>query len=185
MSDDIIQFTVPKVTFKTRVKDESVKGENPYIWKDVECRELFKDKKSLVVALPGAFTPTCTTKQLPGFEKKYDEFKSLGVDEIYCLSVNDAFVMHKWAESLNVEKVKMLPDGNAHFTRQMGMLVEKQNLGFGLRSWRYVALINNNAITTLWIEEGIEDNKEEDPYEISTPENILNWFKQQKISTEV
>ena len=86
---------------------------------------------------------------------------------------------------LEIYKLKMLPDGNAHFTRQMGMLVEKNNLGFGLRSWRYVALINNNAITTLWIEEGIEDNKEEDPYEISTPENILNWFKQQKISTEV
>tara|TARA_Y100000592_G_scaffold73351_1_gene114181 strand:+ start:765 stop:1325 length:561 start_codon:yes stop_codon:yes gene_type:complete len=183
--DKDIQFTVPKVTFKTRVKDETIEGENPYKWQDVECRELFKNKKCLVVALPGAFTPTCTTKQLPGFEEKYDEFKKLGVDEIYCLSVNDAFVMHKWAESLNIKKVKMLPDGNGHFTRQMGMLVEKQNLGFGLRSWRYVALINNNAITTLWIENGIEDNKEGDPYEISTPQNILNWFIQQKLRTEV
>ena len=181
--DKDIQFTVPKVTFKTRVKDETIEGENPYKWQDVECRELFKNKKCLVVALPGAFTPTCTTKQLPGFEEKYDEFKKLGVDEIYCLSVNDAFVMHKWAESLNIKKVKMLPDGNGHFTRQMGMLVEKQNLGFGLR--RYVALINNNAITTLWIENGIEDNKEGDPYEISTPQNILNWFIQQKLRTEV
>ena len=134
MSENIIEFTIPDVVFKTRVRDESVEGENPYKWKDVNSRELFKGKKSLVVALPGAFTPTCTSKQLPGFEDKYDEFKEQGIDEIYCVSVNDAFVMHKWAESLNVKKVKMLPDGNADLTRQMGMLVKKENLGFGLRS---------------------------------------------------
>ena len=86
------------------------------------------------------YTPTCTSKQLPGFEKLYDEFKEQGINEIYCLSVNDAFVMYNWAKFLDIKNVKMLPDGNADFTRQMGMLVEKRNLGFGLRSWRYVAL---------------------------------------------
>lgn len=181
MSEKDIEFTIPDVVFKTRVKDESVEGENPYKWKDVNSRELFKDKKSLVVALPGAFTPTCTSKQLPGYEEKYQDFIDEGIDEIYCLSVNDAFVMHKWAESLNIKKVKMLPDGNAELTRQMGMLVKKENLGFGMRSWRYAMIIDNNTIKVMWIEEGIKDNKEGDPYKISEPQNVLNWIKQNKI----
>ena len=88
--------------------------------------------------------------------------------------------MYNWAKFLDIKNVKMLPDGNADFTRQMGMLVEKRNLGFGLRSWRYVALIENSAIKTMWIEDGIKDNKEDDPYKISTPENVMNWLKQNK-----
>ena len=177
MSEKEIEFHVPDVIFKTRVKNEE---KDSFEWKDVSCREMFKGKKSLVVALPGAYTPTCTSKQLPGFEKLYDEFKKHGIDEIYCLSVNDAFVMYNWAKSLDVKNVKMLPDGNADFTRQMGMLVEKKNLGFGLRSWRYVALIENSAINTMWIENGIKDNMEDDPYKISTPENVINWVKKIK-----
>lgn len=177
MSEKIIEFYVPDVIFKTRVKNKET---DSFEWKDVSSREMFKGKKSLVVALPGAYTPTCTSKQLPGFEKLYDEFKKHGIDEIYCLSVNDAFVMYNWAKSLDVKNVKMLPDGNADFTRQMGMLVEKKNLGFGLRSWRYVALIEDSAIKTMWIENGIKDNMEDDPYKISTPENVLNWVKQIK-----
>ena len=169
-------WEIPNVDFKMRENGE---------WRTRNSDEFFNGKKVILFSLPGAFTPTCSEFQLPGYEANYEKFKEAGIDEIYCISVNDAFVMNAWAKDQNIEKVKMLPDGSGKFTRGMGMLVEKNNLGFGLRSWRYVALINNNAITTLWIEEGIEDNKEEDPYEISTPENILNWFKQQKISTEV
>jgi peroxiredoxin len=177
MSENIIEFTIPDITFKTRVKDE----EGNFDWKDVNSRELFKGKKSLVVALPGAFTPTCTSKQLPGYEEKYNEFKEQGVDEIYCLSVNDAFVMHNWGKSLGIKNVKMLPDGNADMTRQMGMLVKKENLGFGKRSWRYAMLIDNITIKVMWIEQNIVDNAEDDPYVITEPDNVLNWLKQNKI----
>ena len=177
MSENIIEFTIPDITFKTRVKDE----EGNFNWKDVNSRELFKGKKSLVVALPGAITPTCTSKQLPGYEEKYNEFKEQGVDEIYCLSVNDAFVMHNWGKSLGIKNVKMLPDGNADMTRQMGMLVKKENLGFGKRSWRYAMLIDNITIKVMWIEQNIVDNAEDDPYVITEPDNVLNWLKQNKI----
>ncbi len=181
MSESKIEFTIPDITFKTRVKDESIEGENQYKWKDVNSRELFKGKKSLVIALPGAFTPTCTSKQLPGYEEKYSEFKEQGIDEVYCLSVNDAFVMHNWGKSLGIKNVKMLPDGNADMTRQMGMLVKKENLGFGKRSWRYAMLIDNITIKVMWIEQNIVDNAEDDPYVLTEPDNVLNWIKQNKI----
>tara|TARA_Y100000992_G_scaffold289493_1_gene244107 strand:+ start:578 stop:1126 length:549 start_codon:yes stop_codon:yes gene_type:complete len=173
MSETEIEFHVPNTIFKTRVKNEKT---DSFEWEDVQSRQLFKNKKSLVICLPGAFTPTCTSKQLPGFEKMYDEFKEHGIDDIYCLSVNDAFVMYNWGKSLDIKKIKMLPDGNGDYTRQMGMLVKKENLGFGMRSWRYVALIDDSVIKTLWIEVGMHDNREDDPYEVTTPENIINWF---------
>ena len=97
-------------------------------------------------SLPGAFTPTCSTFQLPGFEKLYEQFKSFGIDEIYCLSVNDAFVMNAWAKNQDLKNVKVIPDGSGEFTRLMGMLVKKDNLGFGMRSWRYAALVNDCII---------------------------------------
>jgi len=111
---------VPAVTFKTRVRDDSVGGPNPFRWQDVTSNALFKGRKIVVVALPGAFTPTCSSTRLPGFEAKYEEFRNLGVDESYCLSVNDAFVMFQWARHMGIEKVKMLPDGSADFTRRIG-----------------------------------------------------------------
>ncbi len=137
-------------------------------------QELFQEKRVIVFGLPGAFTPTCSTKQLPGFEEMYDQFKEKGIDEIYCVSVNDGFVMRAWAKEHTCgDKVKCLADGNGVFTRQMGMLVEKNNLGFGMRSWRYAAVINNGIVEQMFAEEGLEDNHGEDPYEVSTPENIL------------
>ena len=132
---------VPEVVFKTRVRDESVEGENPFRWQDVSSEEVFSGKTIVIVALPGAFTPTCSSTHLPGFEQKYQELKDLGVDEVYCLSVNDAFSMFQWGKNLGVEKVKLLPDGNGDFTRGMGMLVKKENLGFGDRSWRYAMVV--------------------------------------------
>ncbi|MEK7505833.1 MAG: peroxiredoxin, partial [Patescibacteria group bacterium] len=128
---------VPSVVFKTRVRDESVGGDNPYRWQNVSSEELFKGKKVVVFALPGAFTPTCSSTHLPGYESSYEAIKALGVDEIYCLSVNDAFVMNQWGKHQNVSKVKLIPDGSCLFTNGLGMLVKKDDLGFGERSWRY------------------------------------------------
>lgn len=168
---------VPQVTFKTRVRDESVEGPNPFRWQDLSTDEIFKGKKVVVFALPGAFTPTCSSTHAPGYEKNYDEIKNLGVDEIICLSVNDAFVMFQWKKNLNMEKVFMLPDGNADFTRGMGMLVKKENLGFGDRSWRYSMLVEDGVIKKMFIEDGFSDNCETDPFEVSGADTMLNYLK--------
>ncbi|MGZ8238962.1 MAG: redoxin family protein, partial [Methylobacter sp.] len=129
--------TVPDVVFKTRVRDESVGGDNPFRWQDVSTDDIFKGKKVVVFSLPGAFTPTCSSQHLPGYDAKYQQLIDLGIDEVYCVSVNDAFVMYQWAKHLGIKHVKMLPDGNGDFTRALNMLVKKENLGFGSRSWRY------------------------------------------------
>ena len=168
----------PEVTFKTRVRDESVDGPNPFRWQDVTSSDIFKGKKVVLFALPGAFTPTCSSTHLPRFEALYDEFKALGIDEIYCLSVNDAFVMYQWGQHQGVEKVKLLPDGSGEFTRKMGMLVHKDNLGFGMRSWRYSALIDNGEIKKLFSEAGYSDNCESDPFEVSDADTMLNFVKE-------
>src|SRR3989338_8925266 len=158
---------IPAVVFKTRVRDESVGGENPFRWQDVSSEEIFKGKKIVLFSLPGAFTPTCSSTHLPGYEAKYDEIKSLGVDEIYCISVNDAFVMFQWAKNLGIEKVKMMPDGSALFTEGMGMLVKKDNLGFGDRSWRYSMYVVDGIIQKMFIEPSFGDNCPTDPFEVS------------------
>ena len=136
MTEDKLPKQVPQVTFKTRVRDESIGGDNPYRWQDVTTDEIFKGKKVVLFSLPGAFTPVCSNNQLPGYEENYEKFKELGIDEVICLAVNDAFVMHNWAKSQAIRKVKMLPDGSGSFTEGMGMLVKKDNVGYGRRSWR-------------------------------------------------
>jgi peroxiredoxin len=171
---------VPNVVFKTRVRDESVGGENPYRWQDVTSDEVFKGKKIVLFGLPGAFTPTCDSTHLPGHEKKYDEFKALGVDEVYCLSVNDAFVMKQWADKLGVTKVKLLPDGNADFTRGMGMLVKKNNLGFGERSWRYSMYVVDGEIKKVFAEADIQHDCPTDPFEVSDADTMLAYLKGSK-----
>lgn len=171
---------VPQVVFKTRVRDESVGGDNPYRWQDLSTDDVFKGKKVVVFALPGAFTPTCSSTHAPGYEEHYDEFKALGVDEVICLSVNDAFVMKQWADKLGVKKVFMLPDGNASFTRAMGMLVAKENLGFGDRSWRYSMFVNDGTIEKMFIEPGFENNCSTDPFEVSDAVTMLNYLKEAK-----
>ncbi len=172
---------VPYTNFKTRIGDTDAVGGCTFIggeWKDKDTAEIFDNKKVVVFALPGAFTPTCSSQQLPGYEEKYDEIKALGIDEVYCLSVNDAFVMNAWAKNQNLKSVEVIPDGSAEFTRKMGMLVKKDNLGFGLRSWRYAALIDNKIIKKLWVEDGFGDNTLEDSYGKSSPENILKDLTQ-------
>lgn len=171
---------VPEVTFKTRVRDESIGGENPYRWQDVTTSELFGGKKVVVFALPGAFTPTCDSTHLPGYEKAYEQFKGLGIDEVYCLSVNDAFVMNKWGQSQNVKNVKLIPDGSGLFTKGMGMLVKKDNLGFGERSWRYSMYVEDGEIKELFAEPGFSNDCPTDPFELSDAGTMLAYLKEDK-----
>ena len=172
-----MQNSVPEVTFKTRVRDESLGGDNPFRWQDLSSDDIFKGRKVVVFALPGAFTPTCSSTHLPGYEKHYEELKELGIDEVYCLSVNDAFSMYQWGKQLGAEKVKMLPDGNAHFTKGMDMLVKKENLGFGDRSWRYSMLVNDGKIEKIFTEPGKMDNCPEDPFTCSDADTMLAYLK--------
>ena len=141
-----MRTTVPLATFRTRVRNEALGGPNPYEWRDLTTEEVFGGKNVVLFSLPGAFTPTCSSSHLPRYEELYDEFKALGVDAIVCLSVNDAFVMFQWGRSQNASKVFLLPDGNGEFTRKMGMLVDKSNLGFGMRSWRYSMYVEDGKI---------------------------------------
>jgi len=169
-------FTLPDVTFKTRVRDEAVGGPNPFRWEDSTTSDFFAGKRVVLFSLPGAFTPTCSTYQLPGFENGFADFAEQGIDDIYCLSVNDSFVMNQWAKAQDLKNVKVIPDGSGEFTRRMGMLVRKDNLGFGLRSWRYAAIVNNGVIEAWFEEPGLEDNHGDDPYGVSSPETVLNWL---------
>ena len=166
---------IPEVTFKTRVKF----GEN-YEWQDLTTSEIFDGKKVIVLALPGAFTPTCSSTHLPGFEVNFDEFKALGIDAIYCLSVNDTFVMNAWSKDQNLANIKMLPDGNGELTEKLGMLVDKSNIGFGKRSWRYSFYAENGTIKKAFIEDGFSDNMESDPFEVSNAETMLDYLQDLK-----
>ena len=161
-------YQVPQVEFVFRENGEFVNR---------TTADLFDGKRVVILSLPGAFTPTCSAYQLPGFEEKYEDFAALGIDAIYCVSVNDVFVMNAWAQDQNIEKVKLIPDGNAYFTRSMGMLVNKSNLGFGDRSWRYAAVVDNGVIQKLFVEDGQRDNADTDPYEATTPEAVFEYVK--------
>ena len=163
----------PNVTFKTRVRDESIAGDNPFRWQDTTSADYFAGKRVVLFSLPGAFTPTCSTFQLPDFEKLFPDLQTAGIDSIYCISVNDAFVMNAWGKAKGIENIGLIPDGSGKFTRCMGMLVEKDNLGFGDRSWRYAAIINDGIVEAWFEEPGFEDNCETDPYGESSPQNIL------------
>lgn len=168
---------VPSVIFRTRVRDESVGGDNPYRWQDVPSDDLFKGKNVVLFALPGAFTPTCSSTHLPGYEAAYEEIKGQGVDEVYCLSVNDAFVMNQWGKHQKAEKVKLIPDGSGQFTKEMGMLVKKDNLGFGERSWRYSFYSEDGIIKKAFVEEGFGNDCPTDPFEVSDAKTMLDYLK--------
>lgn len=168
---------VPQVIFKTHTHDKKICGDKDFAWIDLSTDEVFKGKKIVLFALPGAFTPTCSSQHLPGYETGYDEFKKLGVDEVICLSVNDAFVMNAWQEDQGVKKVMMLPDGTGEFTKAMGMLVKKNNLGFGERSWRYSMYVEDGEIKKIFVEPGLTHNCKDDPYEVSGSETMLEYLK--------
>jgi peroxiredoxin len=179
----VIDRQIPDVTLKTRVRDESIGGDNPFRWQDLDVREEFAGKKVIVFSLPGAFTPTCSNEQCPNFERLADEFKELGYDGVYCVAVNDAFVMYQWAQKLGLKKIKLLPDGSGNFTRRMGMLINKDHLGFGLRSWRYAMVVDDNTITHWFEEPGINDvGADQDPYGETMPEKIYELLQSELAS---
>ena len=172
-----------KTVFKFRIGDEATMldvGGCAFIdgkWKDVTPDSLFKDKKVVIFGLPGAFTPTCSSQQMPAYEALYDKFKNLGIDEVYCVSVNDSFVMNAWARALRLERVKLIPDGSGEFTKSLGMLVNKPAQGFGLRSWRYSAYVDDREIVKFFEEPGLNElSADDDPYEVSDPETMLKFL---------
>jgi peroxiredoxin len=170
-------FKLPQVNFKTRIRDESIGGDNPYRWENKTTADYFGGKRVVLFSLPGAFTPTCSTYQLPGFEENYDNIRNMDIDEVYCMSVNDAFVMNAWAKAQVIQNVKCIPDGSGNMTRFLGMLIGKNHLGFGLRSWRFMCIVNDGVVEQWWQEPGINnDGADDDPYEQSTPENCLQYL---------
>jgi len=158
----------PEVLLRDRVGGEFV---------DVNTHELFANKRIVIFGLPGAFTPTCSTKQLPGFEKLYHDFRNHGIDEVYCHSVNDSFVMKAWFESLGIQYVKPLADGSGHLSAMLNTLVTKVNCGFGLRTWRYAGIVDNLQIEIWREEDGKKDEHPEDPFEVSGAEDLLKYVK--------
>ena len=162
---------IPYTNFKTRIAGT---------WQDLDTETIFNDKKIIIFSLPGAFTPTCSSTHLPGYESKYDKLLQY-VDEVYCISVNDAFVMNAWAKDLNVENVKMLPDGSGVFTEGMQMLVNKDHLGFGKRSWRYSMFVDNKQIIKQFTEFGKNDSgDDQDPFKVSDADTMLKYLKSYK-----
>jgi len=176
-------MNIPNCTFKTRIGDNESLGGGCAIggeWKDITTDDLFKDKKVVIFSLPGAYTPTCSSQQLPGYEEKYDELKKY-VDEVYCISVNDSFVMNAWFRDQNITKVKPIGDGEGKFTEGMDMLVNKPGQGFGMRSWRYSAIIDNCQLTKMFAEQGKNDeSSDNDPFLISDVDTILKYLQETK-----
>ena len=154
---------VPNVVFRTRRNHE---------WVDVNSDEVFKGKTVVVFALPGAFTPTCSSTHVPRYNQLAPALRQAGVDEIICVSVNDAFVMNEWQSEQKASNITFLPDGNGDFSRGMGMLVEKQDLGFGERSWRYAMLVKDGVIEKMFI----EPDQPGDPFEVSDADTMLAYI---------
>ena len=154
---------VPQVTFRTR---------DDHQWVDVTTDDIFKGKTVIVFSLPGAFTPTCSSSHVPRFDQLASRFKALGVDDIVCVSVNDAFVMNEWKISQRVRNIRFLPDGNGAFTAGMGMLVGKEDLGFGKRSWRYSMLVRDGIVEKMFV----EPQQPGDPYGVSDADTMLDYL---------
>lgn len=154
---------VPSVTFRTRTNDQ---------WVDVTTDDLFAGKTVVVFSLPGAYTPTCSSTHVPGYNELAGVLKENGVDDIICMSVNDTFVMNEWKKTQEADKITFIPDGNGEFTEQMGMLVDKESLGFGKRSWRYSMLVTDGVIKKMFIEPEVEG----DPFEVSDAETMLKYI---------
>ena len=159
---------VPYVTFRTRRNNQ---------WVDLTTDDLFGGQTVVVFSLPGAFTPTCSSTHVPGYNQLAKVFKDNGVDDIICISVNDAFVMDEWAKAQEASNITMIPDGNGEFSAGMGMLVDKADLGFGKRSWRYSMLVKNGTIEKMFI----EPEEPGDPFKVSDAETMLNYINPQAV----
>ena len=166
--------TTPNVTFKTRIQIDEAPG---FAWKDMLTSEMFTGRRVVLVALPGAFTPTCSSTHLPGYEAAYNDIRDLDIDEVYCISVNDSFVMNAWFSSLGINDVKPIADGNGHFTRHMGMLVKKEAVDFGYRSQRYSMVVDRGRVEMIFVEDGKEDNFAGDPFDVSDSTSMLNYLE--------
>ena len=162
---------VPAVTFQAR-DDEG--------WVELNTDQLFKGKRVVVFALPGAFTPTCSATHLPRYEKLTPVFRANGIDDVLCVSVNDGFIMQAWGRDQGISDVRLLPDGNGDFTREMGMLVKKQDLGFGDRSWRYSMLVDNGVIEKMFI----EPDQPGDPFGVSDADTMLRYINADAVIPE-
>jgi peroxiredoxin len=173
----VIFDRVPDSIFYTRVRNESLGGPNPFEWKELTSNDVFSGRNIVLFAVPGAFTPACSETHLPGFDAAYDDFRALGVDEVICLSVNDAFVMFQWAKASGANKVFMLPDGNGDFSRKMGMLVERKTTGMGMRSWRYSMHVIDGKIRKVFSEDGYGDNPAGVPVAVSDAGTMLDYLK--------
>lgn len=180
LKDGLMTFpqTIPDTVFHTRIRNAGLAGPNPYEWKDVSSRGIFEGRNIVLFALPGAFTPACSDDHLPGYEEACGDFHSLGVDEVICLSVNDAFVMFQWAAAQQIEKVRMLPDGNGDFSRAMGMLISRSNHGMGRRSWRYSMYVEDRQILKVFAEPGFQDNPAGVPLQASDAQTMLDYLRQ-------
>jgi len=154
---------VPEATFRVYQDNQ---------WKDVTTADVFENRRVIVFSLPGAFTPTCSSAHVPRFNQLASSFAKHGIDDIVCLSVNDTFVMNEWSADQHAENVTFLPDGNGEFTQGMGLLVDKADLGFGKRSWRYSMLVNNGTIEKMFIEPEVPG----DPFEVSDADTMLNYL---------
>lgn len=163
---------VPNVTFRTRKNNE---------WVDVTSDNLFKGKTVIVFSLPGAYTPTCSSTHLPGYNELAKAFKENGVDEIICMSVNDTFVMNEWAKFQEADNITVIPDGNGEFTKGMGMLVDKSDLGFGQRSWRYSMLVKDGVIEKMFI----EPEEPGDPFKVSDAETMLKYINPEAVKPKL
>jgi glutaredoxin-like protein len=158
---------VPEVTFRARSDTD---------WQNLTTSDLFAGKTVIVFSLPGAFTPTCSSSHVPRFNQLAPVFSKLGVDDIICMSVNDAFVMNEWKKDQAAENVTFIPDGNGEFTDGMGLLVDKEDLGFGKRSWRYSMLVRDGVIEKMFI----EPQEPGDPFEVSDADTMLSYLAPQE-----
>jgi peroxiredoxin len=169
---------LPSVTFRTRVRDASIPGDNPFRWQDRTTEDVFAGRRSILFSLPAAFSPTCSDQHVPRYEALAGSFKAQGIDQIVCVAVNDAFVMFQWGKKVGVQQVHLLPDGNGEFTRLMGMLVDRSELGMGLRSWRYSLLLDGLRIEKAFVEAGLADHAPSDPLEVSDADTMLAYLQQ-------
>uniref|UniRef100_UPI0000683582 peroxiredoxin n=1 Tax=Plasmodium falciparum TaxID=5833 RepID=UPI0000683582 len=155
---------------------------SPNDFTSIDTHELFNNKKILLISLPGAFTPTCSTKMIPGYEEEYDYFiKENNFDDIYCITNNDIYVLKSWFKSMDIKKIKYISDGNSSFTDSMNMLVDKSNFFMGMRPWRFVAIVENNILVKMFQEKDKQHNIQTDPYDISTVNNVKEFLKNNQL----
>lgn len=165
---------VPEVTFHIRAEISEAPG---FEWRKLTSRDVFSNRRVVVFAVPGCFTPTCTSTHLPGYEAAHARIAEYGIDDIYCISVNDAYTMNAWFSAQGVNNIKSLPDGSGEFARKLGFLVDKSNQGMGMRSWRYSMCVRDSIVEALFAEPGLADNTDTDPFVASDAETMIKYLE--------